>query len=143
MAKTVFRRTFQRAYLARRPFPFTSGGAAPSVLSQITLDADGTIAAEVTNDDASGAPFFSHGNQAPDGGSATWFGNDATETTTTAWMSLEDLDADFESMLTLNMDVDVQITAPGNDTLTLVAQIFDADNCETDYFLLSIAEFIM
>ena len=49
---------------------------------------------------------------------------------TTAWFSLSDVDADFGSMDTLNVDVDVDAIDDGssNDTCALTARIFDADN---------------
>ena len=103
-----------------------------ATLTQLTLDADGTIAAEVRHDGGVGSPFFSHCNDAPDGVSADFVENDDSETTTTAWFSLGDVDADFGSMDTLNIDVDVQATGFSDDTCTLTARIFDADNDVTN-----------
>ncbi len=102
-------------------------GGSPAI-SQITLDADGTIAGEVRHDAGTGTPFFTHCNDAPDGLSSDFVENDDSENTTTAWFSLTDVDADFSSMDTLNIDVDVAATGFSNDSCTLTARIFDADN---------------
>lgn len=103
-----------------------------ATLTQITLDADGTIAGEVRHDAGTGSPFYTHCNDAPDGLSSDFVENDDSETTTTAWFSLANVDADFGSMDTLNIDVDVQSTGFSNDTCTLTARIFDADNDTTN-----------
>ena len=102
-----------------------------ATLTQLTLDADGTIAAEVRHDGGTGAPFNTHCNDAPDGLSSDFVENDDSETTTTAWFSLSDVDADFASMDTLNIDVDVQATGFSNDTCTLTARIADGDASAT------------
>ena len=104
-------------------------------LTQITVDADGTIGANMTTDAGSSPPdYFSHCEDAPDGGSSDWVGNDTTETSTTAWFSLENVDADFDAMTALNIDVDLDAVDDGssNDTCALTAQIFDADNDQTN-----------
>lgn len=103
-----------------------------ATLTQLTLDADGTISAAIAAWDG-GAVFFSECNDVPDGGSSTYVQNDNTETSGTAWFSLSNVDADFGSMDTLNIDVDVWAeTAVSNDTITLTARIYDADNDTTN-----------
>ncbi len=101
-----------------------------AALDQLTLDADGTIGAKVVNDDASGAPFFDHCNDAPDGVSSDWVANDQTEGDTEAWFRLTNVNADFGSMDTLNIDVDLDEVDDGssNDNCTLTAQVFDSDS---------------
>ena len=101
-----------------------------AALTQLTLDADGTIGANVVHNAGTGTPFVGHCNDAPDGLSSDWVANDVTETDTTAWFSLDDVDADFGSMDTLNIDVDVDAVDDGSsdDACTLTARIFDADN---------------
>ena len=103
-----------------------------ATLTQITLDADGTIAAVIEHDAGTGAPFFSHCNDAPNGVSTDWVGNDQSETTGEAWFRLSDVDADFDSMDTLNIDVDVRADGFSNDTCTLTARIYDANNDTTN-----------
>ena len=100
-----------------------------ATLTQLTLDADGTIdTANIEHDAGTGSPYVGHCNDAPDGLSSDWVGNDTDEASGTAWFSLDDVDADFGSMATLNIDVDVDSTGFVNDTCTLTARIFDADN---------------
>ena len=100
-----------------------------ATLDQLTLDADGTIGSDVEHDAGTGAPFFSHCNDAPDGVSSDWVSNNLTERTTTARFRLTDVNSDFGNMDTLNIDVDVELTGSvDNDTIVLSARIFDADD---------------
>lgn len=99
-----------------------------AILSTLTLDGDGTIGANVVHDAGTGSPFYTHGNDTPNGASSDWIANDTAETSTSAWFSLSNVNADFSSMDTLNIDVDVQSTGFSNDTCTLTARIFAADN---------------
>jgi hypothetical protein len=99
-----------------------------ATLTQLTLDADGTIGAVIRHDAGTGAPFFSHCNDAPNGLSIDYVENDDSESTGVAWFSLSNVDADFGSMDTLNIDVDVQAVGFNNDTCALTARIFAANN---------------
>ena len=103
-----------------------------ATLNQLTLDADGTIGSAIRHDAGTGAPFFSHCNDAPDGVSTDFVENDDSETSDEAWFRLTDVNADFGSMDTLNIDADVLATGFSNDTCTLTARIFDADNDVTN-----------
>ena len=103
-----------------------------ATLTQLTLDADGTIGAAIEHDAGTGTPFYTHCNDAPDGLSSDWVGNDTSETTDTAWFSLSNVDADFSSMDTLNIDVDVDAVTAGADTCVLTARIYDANNDTTN-----------
>ncbi len=101
-----------------------------AVLNQLLLDADGTIGVKTLHDAGVGAPFYTHCNDTPDGGSSDWVANDQTEGDTTAWFSLSNVNIDFGSLDTLNIDVDLDEVDDGsnNDTCTLTAQIFDSDS---------------
>jgi len=100
-----------------------------ATLTQLTLDADGTIdTANIEHDAGTGSPYFSHCNDAPDGLSADFVANDNGETSGTARFRLSNVNADFVSMTTLNIDVDLQAVGFSNDTCTLTARIFDADD---------------
>jgi len=104
-----------------------------ATLDQLTLDADGTIdTVNIEHDAGIGSPYVGHCNDAPDGVSADWVGNDTGEKTGTAWFSLSDVNADFSSMDSLNIDVDVDATSSSDDTCALTARIFDADNSTTN-----------
>jgi len=105
-----------------------------TALNQLTLDADGTIdTVNIEHNGGTGSPYFSHCNDAPDGVSSDFVRNDAGETTGTAWFRLTDVNADFGSMNSLNIDVDVEVTdAFDNDTCLLTAQIFDNNADETN-----------
>ena len=98
-----------------------------ATLTQLTLDADGTIDAVIDDSDADSA-FFDDCNDAPDGVSADYIQNDDSETSGVAWFSLSGVNADFASMDALNIDVDVEAVGFSNDSCTLTARIFDADN---------------
>ena len=102
-----------------------------AILTQLTLVADGTIGANTVHDAGTGTPFVGHCNDLAADVSADWVGNDANETTTTAYFTLSNVDADFADggMLTLNIDVDVDAIDDGSsdDTLSLTAQIFDGE----------------
>ncbi len=103
-----------------------------ATLTQLTLDADGTIdTVNINHDAGTGSPYFSHCNDAPDGLSSDFVQNNDGETSGTAWFSLSDVDVDFVSMLTLNIDVDVQAIEFVNDTCTLTARIADGDASAT------------
>ena len=97
-----------------------------STLTQLTIDGDSvtTPSAAIQPDGGGGAPYFSHCNDAPDGLSSDYMQNDLTETSGTAWFTLSSLDTNFYSMVSLNIDVDVQSVGFGNDTCTLTARIF-------------------
>lgn len=104
-----------------------------ATLTQLTLDADGTIdTANIEHDAGTGSPYVGHCNDAPDGVSSDWVGNDTGSKDGTAWFSLSDVDSDFGSMDGLNIDVDVDATGFGGDTLILTARIFAADNDTAD-----------
>ena len=104
-----------------------------ATLNQLTLDADGTIGANVVHDAGTGTPFVGHCNDAPDGVSSDWVGNDVNETTTTAWFRLTDVNADFGSMDTLNIEVDIDAVDDGSsdDLCDLTARIADGDGSAT------------
>ncbi len=100
-----------------------------ATLTRLTLDADGTIdTANIEHDGGTGSPYFSHCNDAPDGVSSDFVQNDDGETSGFAWFSLSNVNADFGSMATLNIDVDVQAVGFSNDTCTLTARVFAADD---------------
>ncbi len=99
-----------------------------TTLTQITLDADGVIGGEIRHDGGTGAPFFSHCNDAPDGVSSDFVENDDSESSGEAWFRLSDVNSDFGSMDTLNIDVDILATGFSDDTCTLTARIFAANN---------------
>jgi hypothetical protein len=98
----------------------------------LTLDADGTIDVVIQHDAGTGAPFYTHCNDAPDGVSSDYVENDSSESSGTAWFSLSDVAADFSSMDSLDINVDVQAVGFSNDTCTLTARIYDADNDTTN-----------
>lgn len=100
-----------------------------ATLTQLTLAADGTIGANTLHDAGTGTPFVGHCNDLAADVSADWVANDQLETTTTAYFTLTNVDADFGNMDTLNIDVDVDAIDDGSsdDTLSLTAQIFDAE----------------
>ena len=100
-----------------------------ATLTQLTLDGDGTIGAVIEHDAGTGSPFNTHCNDAPDGVSTDWVANDTTETTGDAFFSLSNVNADFGSMDTLNIDVDLQVTGTVDDDTGLIrATIFDANS---------------
>ena len=102
-------------------------------LDQLTLDADGFIdTANIEHDAGTGAPYVGHCNDTPDGGSSDWVGNDQGEKTGVAWFSLSNVNADFGSMDSLNIDVDVDAISVSDDTVTLTCRVFDADNDVTN-----------
>lgn len=101
-----------------------------ATLTTITADGDGTIGAEVVRQDG-GQSYADNCNSAPDGGSSDYIGNDQSETTTTAWLSLANVDADWGSPIDLDIDVDVQATGFADDTCTLTCRVYDADNDTT------------
>ena len=105
-----------------------------ATLTQLVLDGDGTIdTTNLSHDAGTGAPWYTHCNDAPDGGSSDYVtcNGSLTNGTYDAWFSLSDVDADFESMLTLNIDCDIQASGFVNDTCNLLAQIADGDNSST------------
>ena len=100
-----------------------------ATLNQLTLDADGTIdTANIDHDGGTGSPYFSHCNDTPDGVSTDFVQNDNGETSGKARFTLTNVNSDFGSMDSLNIDVDVQASGFSNDTCTLTARIFDADD---------------
>jgi len=105
-----------------------------TALSQITLDADGTInTAEIEHDAGTGSPYFTHANDANDGLSSDYVFNALdSDGTFVAWFSLADIDADLDIMASLILGIDTIATGFTNDTCTLTARIFDADNDVTN-----------
>ena len=101
-------------------------------LTTLTLDADGTIdTTNISHNAGTGPPYNTHCNDTPDGGSSDFIEHNAglVDGTFTAWFSLSDVDADFSSMNNLNIDVDLEVVGTVlNDTVTLTARIFAADN---------------
>lgn len=128
-AKGVFRRRFD--YPSIRPlrqvlFP----AAAAPTLNTLTLDADGTINANFTDSDVDGT-FFDDCNDAPNGVSADYVELDSglADLTYEAWYRLTDVDSDFGSMDSLEIEVDMGINgASSSDLLTVTARIFPQDN---------------
>ena len=105
-----------------------------ATLTQLTLDADGTLdTTNLSHDAGTGTPWYSHCNDAPDGASADYVtcNGSLTSATYSSWFRLSDVDADFGSMDTLNIDVDVFATGFSNDTCNLTAQIADGDASAT------------
>lgn len=101
-----------------------------AVLTTITADADGTIGATVADSDTDAA-YFDDCNDSPDGLSSDWIANDQSESDAVAWLSLANVDSDFSSMDTLDIDVDVDATSFVDDTCTLTCRIYNADNDTT------------
>jgi hypothetical protein len=99
-----------------------------ATLTQLTLDGDGTIDAVIRHDAGTTPPFFTHCNDSPFSASPDNVENDNSETSGVAWFSLSNVNADFGSMDTLNIDVDVFAVNFNNDTCTLTARIFAANN---------------
>lgn len=106
--------------------------SAAATLTTLTLNADGTISGFAAHDAGTGSPFYTHCNDDPDSSSSDWVGNDLSETSCTTWFALANVDADFTSMTTLQVRVDVQAVGFGNDTCTLTARIYDANNDTTN-----------
>ena len=100
-----------------------------ATLTTLTLDANGTIGANV--DKQSGDPYYQNCNDDPDSASTDYIENDGSDTATEAWFSLTDVDADFDSMDTLQIRVHGSIVN-GAGTATLTARIYDADNDTTN-----------
>lgn len=100
-----------------------------ATLTQLTLDGDGLIGSKIRHDAGTGSPFNTHCNDAPDGVSSDYVENDESEGSGEAWFSLSNVNSDFGSMDSLNIDVDVWAETPvANDTITLTARIFAANN---------------
>ncbi len=104
-----------------------------TTLTQLTIDAEGTIGSALEHDAGTGGSFYTHCNDAPDGLSSEWVGNDIENiaggpVTRQAWFSLTNVNSDFGSMDTLNIDVDVQAIRVDNDSSLLSARIFAANN---------------
>lgn len=110
--------------------------SAAATLTTLTLNADGTISGFAAHDAGTGSPFYTHCNDDPDSSSSDWVGNDLRETSCTTWFALSNVDADFTSMTTLQVRVDVQADSfgggGGGDTCTLTARIYDANNDTTN-----------
>ena len=103
-----------------------------ATLSTLTLTADGTVDSTNLAAVGIGTGFWDRCNSTPDGGSSSYVHNISSVTATwTAWFALTNVDADFSSMLTLNIDVDVLATGFSNDTCTLQARIADGDASTT------------
>ena len=100
-----------------------------ATLTQLLLVADGTIGANTVHDAGTGTPFVGHCNDLAAAVSADWVANDTAELTTTAYFTLSNVDADFDSMTTFTIDVDVDAIDDGSsdDTCSLTAQVFDAE----------------
>ena len=105
-----------------------------ATLTQLVIEADGTLdTTNLSHDAGTGTPWYTHCNDAPDGVSSDYVTNNGSLNTSTqyAWFRLSDVDADFGSMDTLNIDVDVMATGFDNDTCNLVARIADGDASAT------------
>ena len=103
-----------------------------ATLSTLTLTADGTVDSTNLAAVGIGTGFWDRCNSTPDGGSANYVHNASNSGGTwTAWFALTNVDADFSSMLTLNIDVDVLATGFANDTCSLTARIAEADSSTT------------
>ena len=91
-----------------------------ATLDQLTLDGDGSIITTTIRHDAgTGSPYFSHCNDLAASSSSDYVENDDDETSGDANFTLTAVNADFESMDTLHIDVDVWAeTAVSNDTIT-------------------------
>ncbi len=104
-----------------------------ATLTEVLIDADGTIAAKIEHDAGTGTPFYTHINDQPDGLSSDWVTNDDTSNDEEiAWFSLSGVDSDFDSMTTLDIEVDVLAVDFVNDSCSVVCQIYDADNDQTN-----------
>ena len=95
-------------------------------LTQMTADANGTVNASFGG---GGAGDYQDITDAPDGGSSDYCFNtiEGASGTEISSFSLQNVDADFGSMDTLNLYYDVQAVITTSENCTLVAQIFDAD----------------
>ncbi len=104
-------------------------------LSTLTLDADGTINTAKISDSDADSTFFDDCNDVPDGVSVDFIELDSglEDGTYEAWFRLTDVDSDFSSMSSLNIDVDVGVDGTvSNDTVVLTCRIFAADNDTTN-----------
>lgn len=102
-----------------------------AILTTLLLDGDGTIGGTIENDTAD-TPLWDHASDTPDGGSSDYIQNDNSESTDTAWFSLSNVDADFGSMDTLDIEVDVWAETPiTDDAIILSARIADGDASAT------------
>jgi len=105
-----------------------------ATLTQLVLDGDGTIdTSNLSHDAGTGSPWYTHCNDAPDGGSSDFVqcNGSLISGSYIAWFSLSDVDADFESMLTLNIDCDIIASGFVNDSCNLNARIADGDDSTT------------
>ena len=105
-----------------------------ATLTQLLIEADGTLdTTNLSHDAGTGTPWFSHCNDAPDGGSSDYVrcNGSLSNGTYSAWFSLSNVNADFDSMLTLNIDTDVFSSGFVNDTCNLTAQIADGNESTT------------
>lgn len=101
-----------------------------ATLTTLTIDANGTIGANVNKD--TGDPYYQNCNDDPDSASTDHIENDGSNTSTEAWFSLTDVDADFDSMDTFQIRVDGGVAFVTGGSLTLTARIYDADNDTTN-----------
>ncbi len=100
-----------------------------ATLNQLTLNGDGTIDGTIRHDAGTGSPFYTHCNDDPTSSSSDYVENDNSESSGNASFALTAVNSNFESMSTLNIDVDVWAeTAVSDDTITLTAQIYSADD---------------
>lgn len=106
-----------------------------TVLTQLTLDADGTKdTTNLSHDAGTGDPWVGHCNDDPTSSSSDFIQNNTglADGNYVAWFSLSDVDSNFGSMDGLNIDVDVEVVgAVTNDTVTLTARIADGDGSGT------------
>jgi len=108
-------------------------GRCMPTLTQLTIDADGAIDANISDSDAD-LTFFDDCNDAPDGVSADFIELDAglMDGNYDAWFSLTNVNSDLIGVNSLNIDIDVEVVGSvANDTVDLTCRIFDADNDTT------------
>ena len=99
-----------------------------ATLTQLLATADGTIGAVIEHDAGTTPPFWSHIDDTAASDSADYVQNDASETDGTAFFALTNVDADFSSMDTLNIDANLHAINFSDDSCALSARIFDANS---------------
>lgn len=115
-------------YAPLRGIGYTGSGTSGQTLTTLRPNGNGTISSVITNE-AGGAADYTDVEDDPDSSSTDGLQNDTSESSGTANVQLTATNSDFGSMDTLGVRVDVHaISAGGNDSIDLYAQVFSADN---------------
>ena len=105
-----------------------------ATLDTLTGTADGTLdTTNLEHDAGTGTPYFSHFNDAPDGLSSDWISTAGSRSdgTYVTWVQLSDVNADFGSMDSIDVEFDIEASGFVNDTCTLTARVADSDGGTT------------